>query len=103
MAKLTEEEGKLLTEDNLLWQMAETQGYQMVLRPFLVAKRDQSFPDPSQFKDEAEFVYAAKVASVFKKVCAEILLWVDQKVDEAKALEEKKKDKKTDPFELGGV
>lgn len=54
-------------------------------------KLNQSFPDPAQFKKEEEFVYAAKVTAVFKKVVAELLGWVDAKVEEAKFLEKKDK------------
>lgn len=81
--------------------MAETQGYQEVFKPFLIAKRDQSFPDPSQFTKEEEFVYAAKVSSVFKKVCAEILLWIDSAITEAQTLEAKRKGVTKDSFEIG--
>ena len=81
--------------------MRETQGYKEVFKPYLIAKRDQSFPDPSQFTKDEEFIYAAKVASVFKKVCAEILLWVDAQAETAEQLEEKKKNTQPDPFAIG--
>lgn len=85
--------------------MAETEGFKQVLRPWLVDKLNQSFPDPSAFAGAVDpkeaFLYAALTASIFKKVIAEILRVVDMKVEEAKALEEKKKSRTKDPFEIG--
>ena len=72
-----------------------------MFKPFLEAKLNQSFPDPAQFKNEEEFTYAAKVASVFKKVCAEILQWTDAQVEQAKFLEKKEKGEIKDNFEIG--
>ena len=47
-------------------------------------------------------MYAAKVTSVFKKVVAELLGWIDQKVEEAKHLQIKQKGEIQDPFRIGG-
>lgn len=57
-------------------------------------KLNQSFPDPSKFTKEEEFVYAAKTASVFKKVIAELLGWIDGQESAAKEYEKKKKGEK---------
>lgn len=65
-------------------------------------KLNQSFPDPTEFKLEEEFTYAAKTASVFKKVIAEILGWVEQQKETVKTLEKKEKSDEVDPFNLGG-
>lgn len=62
-------------------------------------KLNQAFPDPSKFNKEEEFVYAAKVTSVFKKVVAEILQWVEIMEKEAERLEKKKTE--TDAFGIG--
>lgn len=64
-------------------------------------KLNQSFPDPVKFTNEEEFVYAAKMASVFKKVVAEILQWVEAGVEEAKYLRKKKNGEIVDSFEIG--
>lgn len=102
---LTPEEEQALTESQWISEMVSTQGYEKVFKPYLIAKRDQSFPDPTQFTSSPDpkeaFIYAATVASVFKKVCAELLLWIDQQVEQAKVLEEKKKGKGRDSFEIG--
>ncbi|HEX9504122.1 MAG TPA: hypothetical protein VF974_07475 [Patescibacteria group bacterium] len=98
---LTSDEEQALTESQWITEMANSQGYEKVFKPFLIAKRDQSFPDPVSFTKDEEFVYAAKVASVFKKVCAEILLWVEQQKEQSLALEAKKKGKGVDPFNIG--
>lgn len=73
-----------------------------MLKPFLMDKLNQSFPDPAKFTKEEEFIYAAKVASVFKKVVAEILGWVDQQIDTAKHLEKKERGEITEQFGIGG-
>ena len=100
MANLTKEELQALKECNLVAAMSNQEGWQTVFRPYLVDKLNQAFPDPSQFSKEEDFVYAAKVCSVFKKVVAEILGWVDQQIEMARKLEEKKKGVK-DPFRIG--
>ena len=56
-----------------------------------MAKINQSFPDPSQFKKREEWEYAAMVASVYKKVGAELLGWFDAQVEQAKYLQKKEK------------
>ena len=73
-----------------------------MFQPFLTAKLNQSFPDPSKFTKEEEFVYAAKVTSVFKKVIAEILGWVEEQKAMAEKLENKRKKGDEDPFRIGG-
>lgn len=62
-------------------------------------KLNQSFPDPAQFKKEEEFIYAAKMSSVFKKVVSEIINWVELHKDEAKRLKEKETE--VDKFAIG--
>lgn len=82
--------------------MSEHKGYQEVFKPFLLDKLNQAFPDPSSFTKEEDFVYAAKVTSVFKKVIAELLQYVDGHIEQAKALKEKQKGAIKEPFEIGG-
>lgn len=63
-----------------------------MLKPYLEDRRSKSFPDPTEFKSEEEFSYAAKTASVFKKVVQELLHYLEIEVpDRVKALEAKKK------------
>jgi len=81
--------------------MSQAEGWDRVLCPWLEAKRDQTFPDPSQFKDEKEFTYAAKTASIFKKVIAEILQFVEQEEQTLKALNKKKYGKEDKKFKIG--
>lgn len=86
-----------------MWELSETKGYSQVLRPYLLEKLNQSFPDPSSFTKDEEFIYAAKVASVFKKVIAELLQWVDMQVESAKHLEKKERGElPEDAFRIGG-
>ena len=106
MAKITEsplskEEEVAYKQAELVWRMAESKGYKEVFRPFLETKLNQSFPDPSTFKKEEEFLYAAKTASVFKKVIAELLGWVDAQGATAQALRKKKEGTQHDPFSIG--
>ena len=55
-------------------------------------KLNQSFPDPSGFKNTEEFTYAALAASSFKKVVAELLGWVDAQTIVIKDLTKKQKE-----------
>jgi hypothetical protein len=61
----------------------------------------ESFPDPSKFIKEEEFVYAAKVSSVFKKVVVELLGWFDGQSAMAEHLTAKKEGKLIDRFTIG--
>lgn len=97
---LTTQEQQALKESRLIWQMVDSEGYREVFKPFLEAKLRESFPDPVKFTKEEEFVYAAKVTSVFKKVVGELLGWFEAHIDQAKKLEQKEKGLQ-DPFEIG--
>ena len=72
-----------------------------MVRPFLMDKVNQSFPDPSQFKSKEEWDYAAMVASVYKKVGAELLGWFDAQVEQARSLQKKDKGEVKDSFQIG--
>src|SRR3990167_6465013 len=98
MAKLTKQEQEALSQANKVWSMAQSEGWEKIFQPFLKDKLNQSFPDPASFSKEEEFVYAAKMASVFKKVIAELLEWVESQIETAKALEAKKKDEVVNKF-----
>ena len=100
--ELSKEEQVALKESELLRSMAESEGYQEVFRPFLMAKLQESFPDPAKFTNDNDFTYAAKVTSVFKKVVAEILGWVDGQGEQAKYLRKKEKGEIKDGFQIGG-
>ena len=83
--------------------MVESQGYSQVLKPYLLEKLNQSFPDPTKIDGqarEAQWLYECKVVSIFKKVVLELLAVMDGYVEEAKALEKKKKGEK-DIFGIG--
>ena len=100
--QLSEQEQASLKEGHLLGEMFQTKGYQEIYKPYLTDKLNQSFPDPSQFTKEEEFTYAAKTASVFKKVCAELLQIEDIKAKEVEALKKKEKGEVVaDNFDIG--
>lgn len=71
------------------------------MRPFLEEKLNQSFPDPSQFTSDEDFLYAAKTSAVFKKVIAEILQWVEANGNQAQFLEKKSKGELENKFSIG--
>lgn len=81
--------------------MVAHKGYSEVLKPFLTDKLNQSFPDPSKFTKEEEFLYAAKMASVFKKVIAELLMWVESKQAEQVHYEKKMRGELISKFSIG--
>ena len=64
-------------------------------------KLRESFPDPSAFKTVEEFTYAALAASAFKKVTAEILMFVEQMDSQTKSLQKKKRGKLENKFKIG--
>jgi hypothetical protein len=75
--------------------------YREGLKPWLEERRAKSYPDPQQFKSEKEFTYAATVASVQKKVIAEILKYIEDEAPTiAKGLLDKKKGRQKD-FGIG--
>lgn len=83
-------------------ELQAVRGWKEVLKPYLEAKRDQSFPDPVGFKEEKEFMYAAMTASVFKKVIGELLNHLENEIPERiKQLKEKEKGIKDTKFEIG--
>lgn len=99
--ELSQPEQLALKQAKVLVELSQQAGWREYLQPWLVAKRDQSFPDPSQFKSKEEWDYAAMVASVFKKVVAEILQFMEQQTQIIKDLTAKKKRTK-DKFSIGG-
>lgn len=67
-----------------------------------MAKRDQSFPDPSQFNGEKEFYHASVSASMFKKVIGELLQYLEVEVpDRVKYLKKKERGEIEDKFAIG--
>jgi hypothetical protein len=85
--------------------MALNKGWEDHLSPWLVAKRDQSFPDPSVAKTQEKFYHQAVVASAFKKVVAEILLYVENQKATYEALTKKMSAEKIekDKYSIGGT
>ena len=82
-------------------ELAASKGWREVLQPYLVSKRDSSFPDPASFKVEKEFMYAAMTASLFKKVIGELLHHIEIEVPVAvKGLIEKEKNEEK-KFDIG--
>lgn len=54
-------------------EMLKTDGFEKVIQPWLIAKKQESFPDPTNFNNDEEYLYAAKYASIYKKVIGEII------------------------------
>jgi hypothetical protein len=98
---LSKEELLLLKESSLVVQMANSEGYNQVVRPTLEAKLNQSFPDPSEFDSDEAYLYAAKTASIFKKVIAELLIFMDGHRSRLEFLDKKMEGKTVDKFEIG--
>ena len=97
---LSKDQEQLLKQAKALKDLSLQAGWVDYLKPYLEDKLNQSFPDPSQFKSTEEFNYAAMVASVFKKVVAEILIYMDGQANAYDELTSKKKQTK-DPFKVG--
>ena len=71
--ELNKLEQKALEDAASVVEMLRTDGFEKVIRPWLLAKKQESFPDPTNFKNDEEFTYAAKYASVYKQVIGELL------------------------------
>ena len=78
-----------------------SKGWQNVIKPLLESKRDQSFPDPSQFTDDAQFNYAAKTTSIYKKVIQELLVELEKYGQAATYLRQKENGEIVDTFGIG--
>jgi hypothetical protein len=79
----------------------QSKGWQEVLLPLLQSKRDQSFPDPSAFTNDADFNYAAKTVSLYKKVVQELLIEIEKYKETATFLHKKENGELIDPFGIG--
>ena len=101
MPKLDKQEDIALEQAKLVKEMANSSGWKEVVEPWLREKLNQSFPDPASFKTDKEFNYAAKTASVFKKVIAEILMFIEQEDQTVKYLNKKKFGKVEKNFQIG--
>lgn len=64
-------------------------------------KINQSFPDPSEFSKREDWDYAAMVASVYKKVGAEFINWLESNRGIVEHLRKKEKGEVKDTFQIG--
>ena len=98
--QLTPQEEIALRESLVFKDLSKSQGWEL-LSQWLKAKRDESFPKPTDFKTVEEFTYAAMATSSLKQSIVEILQYVDGKTNMSEALIKKQKEEK-DPFSIGG-
>ena len=87
---LSKEEQLALKQARLVRQMANTEGWEQVVQPYLMERLNQSFPQ-FDVKNVEEFTYRAMVASVYKKVVAELLGWIAAQDQVIKDLTKKEK------------
>ena len=99
--KLSQEEQEQLSQDKLLLSLTGQEGWHKVLKPWLEERRAKSYPDPKEFKSENEFLYAATKASVFKKVVAELLHYLEVEVPYRVKQLEAKNEGEIYNFEIG--
>ena len=88
---LSDQEQEALSQAHKLLEMFQSKGYQEVLKPLLLAKLNQAFPNPLEAKDEKEFTYRALVTSAMKQVIGEILQLEEQKESEIAYYKKKEK------------
>ena len=101
--KLNKQDKELLDQAAQVKEMSQHKGWAEVLEPWLKAKRDQSFPDPAEISDKDKFYHAAVSASMFKKVVAEILVFVDDQTKTYNHLIQKQMNKlEKNKFNIGG-
>ena len=74
--QLSPQEDKALKESLEFKSLSQTQGW-LLLSQWLKAKRDESFPKPTDFRTIEEFSYAAMAVSSLKQSIVEILQYVE--------------------------
>jgi len=100
--KLDKQEKDLLAQASAIRELAGMPGWENYLRPWLEAKRDESFPDPLSTPDKEKFYHKAVVASALKKATAEIIVFVESQKEAFDTLSKKKNNKsKVNKFEIG--
>lgn len=72
-----------------------------MLKPHLEIQLNQAFPDPSAFTGDDTYLYAAKTTSIYKKIIAELLQWVEGHEQRLAELQSKRDSKEADPFAIG--
>lgn len=82
--------------------MAQSEGWLQVLRPHLETQLREAFPDPTAFENDEKYLYAAKTTSIYKKIIAELLQWVESHEQRLLALQKKLDGQvEVDNFEIG--
>ena len=98
---LNKQERQALKECRWVKQMSQQEGWEQVLKPFLEDKVKHSWLDPRKVKSQDKFFYEYCVSWGFAQASNELLRWVESKVSEGKALEQKRLGK-TKTFNIGG-
>lgn len=88
MAQLTEGEIKELEDVDALSSLVQTRGFQ-VFKKYLESRIKEDFVDPQHFTSDSEELGAYRKANLMKKICTEILQWLDQAVERATYLHKK--------------
>ena len=99
---LSKQDKEAQEQARLVVNLSRHKGWSEVLEQWLKVKLNQAFPDPSEFKDEKEFTYAAKTTAIFKKVIAEILQFVESQKEAFEVYKKREAGEEKDPFKVGG-
>ena len=98
---LTKQEQEDLQRALTVAELSRHKGWVEWLKPLLVSRRDQAFPDPQSFDSDRKFYHAAVVSSALKKATAEILMAVEDMAQVAETLQKKERGEVENKFAIG--
>ena len=98
---LSMEDSELLARSQLLSELANSKGYQEVLKPFLEGKIKTGFIDPRKFKTDEEYAFACKVAWGWAQAADDILKFIEEAKAQAEYLKQKERGEIVDKFSIG--
>ena len=101
-SKISKEEEEALKAGELLASLRDSEGYKLVLLPFLQSKVQNSWLDPRKSKSKEEFDYQYMVAWGFAQAASEIIGFIDASQKQTEKLRLKKTGDLIEPdFKIG--
>jgi len=95
--KLSEEEATIRNIGFSLLEMTKTRGWEE-LKKHLEDLSYHSWVDPREAKDKEEYMYREVVGWAGAKLSVDLINWVDNRISQAQAIEDKAQGKEMDKF-----
>lgn len=99
---LSKEEQQELEEARLWAQFSKSRPWRVAVKPFLESKFRNSWPDPRDYKDDKEFLFAYAIMRGWAEAGREFFQKVDEMVAKFEYLTKKSKGELKKPFRIGG-